>query len=74
MSEAPLIEFTISLNTHGHVIADIKKVPEQHLKTVLDSWDLTYENTNKLLSLLKEAQRLFNQDIELLEAHLQEIN
>lgn len=73
MTEAPLIRFTISLDTLGHVVAVTEKVPESVLRIALDSWNLDYENTKKLISLLREAEKLFEHNCEQLENYMQAI-
>lgn len=74
LTEAPLIRFTISLNTLGQVVADVQKVPDSKFKEALESWNLDYENTNKLVCLLKVANTLFVDALEELENYMQNVN
>lgn len=69
--ETPLVNLSISLNSLGEISADISSISEEKLKKTLDAWNPEYQNTQKLLYVLREGTRFYHELIRTLERHLQ---
>lgn len=56
--EAPMFKLELCLSSNGEVFGDIYSIPENKFLSILEEWNPEYQNTHKLLHMLREAKRL----------------
>ena len=62
---ASLLELKVSLNTDGNVVVDYTSPPDEiTLEEAFDEWDEEYENTKKIVSLVKYLKNIVELQIK----------
>ena len=62
---ASLLELKVSLNTDGNVVVDYTSPPDEiALEEAFDEWDEEYENTKKIVSLVKYLKNIVELQIK----------
>ena len=70
MSEVVLSSVELKLNASGELCVDISTVNPEQLKRALDDWSPDYQNTESIVSTVRESNRLVRLLARQLELYL----